>query len=539
MKHGKNNIKKSSLKRNSFINTNNIWPKIKNFMKITNIRKLLILYLLIILVGAVVLWLNASTKQNISFLNSLFDSTSAFTNTGLSNSDTTNYTYTIFGEIVVLILIQAGAIGITGLKIIFFIMIGKKIGLEDKLFISTEKGATKIGWSQGILKVGIITLLLSEFIFTFVLGTYFTLSSSVAKELDSFNYSFSVPGHILPEISGSSLHNNFGYSLWYGMFTAVSCTCNAGFDIFGKYSLFPFYNDFFIQFCVIIMIIIGSIGFPVFYDLIKRIKAKRTGEIFSASLFTKIAVISYFSILAASFLIVTLIEYTTPINYEIPFKIKSINAYTGQGNVVLTNFDRVMAIFFTCVSSRSAGFSTIPMQHFLSPSKAILSITMWIGGSPCSTAGGIRTTTFAISIMTIFSFVRGKAHTIIAKRKIIRETMTQSFAVFIMGIIIVLLGSLVIMYSMYKDDSFLHPTLNNPIYIFNFIDCVFESSSAFGTCGLSSGLSTLNNLTISSQIILIFLMIIGQLSISNTLLVGLGKKKFTNFSYPEERVILG
>ncbi|WP_339041095.1 TrkH family potassium uptake protein [Spiroplasma endosymbiont of Apeira syringaria] len=489
------------------------YRSVKNIFKIifvgkTRPRQMFNLYFFTLLVWTILLMTPiATTKGQWNFLPALFTASSAFSDTGLTVKSTAN-DFTFFGQFIILILIKFGGIGLITVKlaILSLFVFNRHTSLRERLLMQGERGSNKLGKTIDVLKIGIIVMTITECLGAIVLFLYF----------------YFVP------ISGIEygLNNNTGYynhillALWSGIFHSISAVNNAGFDIVGITSLEPFQSDYFVQWIFIIEFVIGGIGFPVYYDLYHWIKSKTHGKKFRFSLFTKLTLITYFLVAILGVSSVMFIEYfsrnvITPSRQEPIFK-------------NLSTSDAIMAVFFNTMSTRNAGYYTVDLNKFHLASQMIQSLMMWIGSSPASTAGGIRTTTLAIILLTIFNIARGRNDVFVFKRKIPNKTVRMSFIVGTLGFILVFVSVMIITI----ENVFL--TDNSDM---TFAQVIFDVSSAFGTTGLS--LFDNSKLGIFSQLSLIFVMFVGQLGVSTTVLAWSDRKSKPTISRVEENVLIG
>lgn len=494
----KNNSSKFNLTRwrlkNYWTNKTN---KIVKFFKTLQFR-LLLYFALIIFIGGLFLYLPISLKTNIiqnsanihknwHFMDALFVSASAFSDTGLTVTSIRDQ-FNVFGWIVVLILIQVGGLGLVSMKILLIYTFAKKFSIKDRLFISFEKGSTKYGDSINLIKTAIVCIFFFEILFAIILALYFNFSPKFEGEENTLNL---------------NLHHHFFESLWYGIFHSTSAINNAGFDIFAGNSLTNFKSDYFVQVCMMILIIIGGIGFPIFYEIKNYLLAKKFKRNFHFSLFTKVTTLWYLLVLVFVFVFLVILENLTP---NLPNTIMHDPDYSTS--------DKYMALLFSAVSTRNAGFATVNMQNFSEPSKLVLAISMWIGASACSTGGGIRVTTFAIVFMSIFAFIKRASTINMFKKQIPLHIMVRSMAVAITSLALMLIACFTIYCDTYTVAKINGQT--SPIHnVYDMMDIFFEVSSAFGTTGLSTGLTPYLNPV--SLIILIILMFIGQMTVSGTL----------------------
>lgn len=516
--------KKKSSKRWAFLS---IFAKMLLFPLLvfkgdTSARKFFRYYILAILIGAILLVLPISltTSQmangvRFGFADALFTAVSAFSDTGLSITPTFQQ-FTAFGQLVILMLIILGGLGIMSIKILIWMIIGKKIGLQERMLIQSERGSSKLGGSYELITTAIQTILICILAGTILLTPYF----------------FLVEQGPLAEnpVSGDLIK-----SLWHGFFHSVSAVNNAGFDITGSSSMAPYYDDIYVQVVFVILLIAGGIGFPVFYDIKRYITHKKVHELnsFKWSLFTKITIVTY-AIIVAIGIGVTLLQEIGARDVVGSLWYNATNGIATNINgqeVVYTQFDVVVGSIFTVFSSRNAGFSTIPVQYFQDNTLFLWSFLMFIGSSPASTAGGIRTTTLAIVLLTVTSFATGKEKVTAFKATIPASTVRNALVVFTMAIILILTSTLVI------ASELEHIAAVNG-HKYGIWDVFFETSSAFGTTGLSTGITPF--LSMGSKYLIIILMMIGQLGVSSTLLISAEVIQTRNkIEYSEEDVTIG
>lgn len=488
------------------------WKKfflgIKNFFKMvfigkTRPRQLFNLYFYSLLVATILLmtpW--ATVKGHWNFLQALFTASSAFSDTGLTVKSTAN-DFTFFGQLVILLLIKFGGIGLITVKLFLLSLfnITRNSNLKERLLIQGERGAPKLGNNVDVLKVGILVMTLTEILGAIALTLYFFFTPNSEVH-------YGVNGNMV-------YHGNFWLSLWAGVFHSISAVNNAGFDIIGQNSLIPFQGAYFVQWIFIIELVIGGIGFPVFYDLYSYLKAKAHGKRFRFSLFTKVTVSTYFIVALLGLGSVILIELVSPKDSE--------SIWGNMGN------DRaMMAIIFNTMSTRNAGFYSIDLNRFHSTSQVVQAFMMWIGGSPASTAGGIRTTTLAIIIVSIFSIARGRDSVNMFKRKIPSQKVKMAFAVAFLGTFMMFFTTLVILFE--------NVIMNRNADI-SFLQAFYDAASAFGTTGLSVYDNAV--LGVFSKLCLIISMFVGQLGVSTTLLAWSDSKRKVTIKRVAEDVLIG
>lgn len=449
-------------------------------------RKVFTFYFIALILGASLLMLpisSVSSKESLSFLDALFTASSAFSNTGLTLVNTGEY-FSFFGQIVILLLIQIGGLGLMTLKVMIFLFLGKKIGLKDRISVTSERGNGRTGGTINLIKTALLCIFSVELIaaILFSLRYYFTYFDNPIFDRNIFKV------------------------IYQGIFASISAVNNAGIDILGGNSLEMFSKDYFIQTLTIICLIIGGLGFPFFYDIKNYIDCKKQKTKFHLSYFSKFILRVYFSIALIGILVLFAIELASG---ELLFdKSKPL-------------MQRIFYIIFNSFSARSAGYYTIDMNQFAEGSKIVLGLLMWIGSAPASTGGGIRVTTFFICILAIISYGKNKKEVTFLDRRIPEDTVTKSLVVTFISQILIFIASAII--TTYSNVSFLQ--------------AFFESCSAFGVTGLSLGITT--SLSTISKATIILLMFTGQLGVSNILLMWSNNKKYIEkATLPEEDILI-
>ncbi|MBM7698493.1 TrkH family potassium uptake protein [Kurthia huakuii] len=409
----------------------------------------------------------------VSWLDSLFTAVSAVSVTGLTTINISE-TYSLFGIIMLLVVLQLGAIGIMSAGTFLWLVVGKKIGLRERQLIMVDHNQYNLSGVVHLIKEIIKILLTIEAVGAFILTCYFYFTP---------------------------YYETFSQALLHGIFSAVSATTNGGFDITGT-SMAPFRNDYFVQVINMILITLGAIGFPVLIE-VKAFLKRKHNEVFRFSLFAKITTVTYAALFVSGTLIVLLIE--------------SFHSFKG-----MSWHEALFAAMFQSNSTRSAGLTTVDVTQFHESTDMFLSFLMFIGASPSSVGGGIRTTTFAIAALFIYNFARGKEDIQVFKREIYLIDVYRSYAVILLACIMVLFSTMILSISE-KNASL--------------IQIVFEITSAFGTCGMSLGLT--DDLTSFGKVVIMLLMFIGRVGLISFLYSLGGKAEKPKFHYPKERVIIG
>ncbi len=444
-----------------------LWKAIINNPAIS----LMISFLMVIFVGALVLMLPIATSSNqtMNFIDAFFTSTSATCVTGLIVEDTGSY-FSLFGQIVILILIQIGGLGIMTISTAFALIFGQKLTAKMESVMQNVMGESN--------RLNLFQLL------KYVVGITFL---------------FETIGSVFLFLTFRNIYPNTFRAIYYSVFHSVSAFCNGGFALFAD-NLESFTYNLNINIVITTLIIFGGLGFVVIMDLKRNIFKK--GGIKKLSLHSKI-------VLAATIMLITFGIFG--------FFISEYNN-TMKG---MSFGNRLMTSYFQSVTCRTAGFNTISQAN-LSYSSILLSVLlMFIGASPGSTGGGIKTTTFAIMILSIISIITGKSNVSAYKRKISVHGIKE--AISLIGISIGFLMLLLFALFIVSDGSFQ--------------EIIFEAFSAFGTVGLSMGFT--NSLNFAGKIIIILLMYLGRIG-PLTILYALAQrvvKKRVN--YLEENISIG
>ncbi|WP_019214970.1 TrkH family potassium uptake protein [Fenollaria massiliensis] len=390
-------------------------------------------FLSLILIGSILLNLPiaSSSGSSIGYVNSLFTSASAVCVTGLTVLNTAR-DFTPFGQVIIITLIQFGGLGIMTLATVGYIIMGKKISFKERLMIKEQLNTESI---QGIVKL--------------------------TKKVIGYTFFLEMMGSLLLALRFVPMFG-FEKGLAFSIFHAISAYCNAGFDIFGD-SLIIFQNDYYVLLILSLLIILGGLGFTVYADLLAKDKLRKL------TLHSKVVLIMTGSLLIIGTLSFLLFESSNP------------------GTLGSMNFpSRLANSFFQSVSPRTAGFYSVDMSKIRETTIFSTIMLMFIGGSPGSTAGGIKTTTFACLLLTTISVVKGEEDVNCLNRRLPFETIKRAVSIFLIGLAIVFSTAIILTIT----DSSL-----------KFINLLFESTSAFGTVGLSAGitdkLSTLGRLVIT------------------------------------------
>lgn len=426
-------------------------------------------FLIVILIGATLLSLPiASVDGNsVGFVNAFFTASSATAVTGLVVANTATQ-WTMFGKVVIITLIQIGGLGTITLFSIATVLLGKKVSLQQRLLVKEQLNITSM---SGIVKWVI----------------YVTKITFLIEFTGALLLSFS----LIPKYG-------FKTGAWYSIFHAISAFCNAGFDLFGD-SILPFSGDIYINMIICSLVILGGLGFLVYMDIYNA------GSFRRLKVHSKVVITVSTILLFAGTIATLLIEYDNSL---------SIGEF-GFGH-------KVLASFFQSTVTRTAGFYSIDIGKVHDATAIIYILLMFIGGSPASTAGGLKTTTFAVMIFSTIGMVRGEHDIVIFNRKIDKEVILRALAITIVCISLVVTITMAV--AIIEHDRF------------EFLDILFESVSAFGTVGMTRGITP--HLSDISKVILAFTMFIGRVG-PTTLAIGLMKTKPSSIKYATGKILVG
>lgn len=405
--------------------------------------------------------------ERIGFLDAFFTSTSASCVTGLIVANTASQ-WTVFGKIVIIILIQIGGLGTMVFLSLVAMVFNRRIGITERRIIREQTNADT---SKGIIRLVIYIIKFSlsvELIGAILLATKFIPDFGIKK------------------------------GILFSLFHSVSAFCNAGFDITGN-SLIDYVSDFTVNIAISLLIIFGGLGFTVFIDIYRKKNFK------NLNLHSKVVT----SVTAILLLVGT-----------IAFFLIEHNGGAMEG---LTLKGKVLSSFFMSVTARTAGFNSIDISKMQESSLIVTIMLMFIGASPASTGGGIKTTTFGVLLFSTISFLRGNKETEIFHKTISRESLIKSLCIFTLSSALVIFSSLLI--TINEQGKFLY------------LDILYEIVSAFGTVGISRGITA--NLSALSKIVLIILMYLGRVGAA-TLGIGiLNRKTKKHTRYSEGKIIVG
>lgn len=427
----------------------------------------------IILIGAILLKLPISNNKPINFIDSLFVSTTSVCVTGLTTVVIAEQ-FTVFGQIVIMCLIQIGGLGLMAFLVLLLTIMGRKINLSERILLKESLNLNNFSH--------IILLLRRIFKYTIIFELIGALFMST---------------QFIPQYG-------IGKGLFYSIFHSISAFCNAGIDILGDNSFINYANNPVMSITIMLLIIIGGLGFTVWEDISNAFKKRLENKLShrklvrELTLHTKLVIITTLLLLITGTIFIYCFEY---------------NNVTTMAND--SNGEKLLKSAFQSTTLRTAGFATINQNEMTTVSKLISICYMFVGGSPGSTAGGIKNITSLIILLLVITYMKDREKIHIFKKTIPESTVRRAIVVFAISIFIVVIATIGLLLS----ETFLkEEILSSDIasfYTVSFMDVVFEVVSAFGTVGLTLGITP--GLSSIGKIIIILLMIIGRLRTSNNI----------------------
>lgn len=440
-------------------------------LRLSGVQILALGFIIVILIGGILLSLPISSAngESTNFLDALFTSTSAVCVTGLVTLDTGTH-WNEFGQIVIMLLIEVGGLGFMSFATFIAVLLGKKITLRDRLLMQEAMNTFNI---QGLVRM-----------VRYVLGFTFSVQFFGALLLST---------QFIPQ---------FGFlkGVYFSIFHSISAFCNAGFDLFGGFSSVTAYSgNAVVLLTISSLIIIGGLGFTVWLELYNYRGLKKL------SVHSKIVILITVVLLIGGTILMYLFEINNP---------------QTIGNMGFG--DKILNSYFASASPRTAGFNSVSTDGMTNSGKFLTIILMFIGGSPGSTAGGLKTATFGIVILTVISVIRGREDTQVFGRRFSKELVYKSFALLIIGMALVIGVSMLL-------------SITDPNE--SFINILYEATSAFGTVGLTTGVT--QRLSTAGKIIIMITMYCGRVGPMTVALAFLRNKKKQTHKYPEGKILIG
>lgn len=448
------------------------------WLRLSTTQTIMLGFFLATIIGSILLALpiSGANGESVPYIDALFTATTSICVTGLVTVPTVS-TWSIFGQAVILFLIQIGGLGIVTIMTELMISLHRRIGIGNRMLI---QDAFNLNTLSGLV----------QFIQKVLIGTF------VVEGIGALFYMFV----FVPEYGAKGI--------WISIFNSVSAFCNAGIDIIAEDSLCAYAVHPLMNIVTCMLIILGGIGYVVWWDVIrvmKNIKRQKLKCFQSLTLHSKMA------LSMTGFLIVTgavaflILEYNNPLTME---------SYSLP--------DKIQLSFFQSITTRTAGFATIPQQHLTNASAMISLLLMFIGGSPVGTAGGIKTVTIAVLIVSAFSTIRNKEEVAFFKRTISKKAISKAVAVTSISFIIMFVST-VLLAAVTNADA---------------LDIVYETVSATATVGLTRNLTPMLN--VWGKIIIIITMYLGRVGpISLVIAFGTKREKSNIIKNPIEEISIG
>lgn len=449
--------------------------KKKFIYKLTPTQFIVLGYATAVIIATVLLMLPISHKpgMKLSFLDALFTAVSGVSVTGLTTVNTAE-TFSIFGTIVLMFTFQIGGIGIMALGTFLWLILGRNISLTYRRLIMIDQNRHHLSGLVQLIRL----LFFMAFLFEIVGAIFFSIY-------------FYVAGYF----------TTWPQAIYYGTFHAISSYTNAGFDLFGD-SLARFSDDYYVQAVTMLLIMLGAIGFPVLLEIREYIVQRKRS--FRFSLYTKLTTTTFLLLILLGAIGILLMES---------------NHYLADK----TWHEKLFFALFNSITTRSGGLSTMDVSELSVSAQYFMSILMFIGASPSSVGGGIRTTTLAVVMLALFTYAKGKFEVRAFHRTVKEEDVKKSLVVFSVGSMLTVTSILLL--DWIEQQSF------------SLTAVIFEVSSAFGTCGLSNGIT--EHLSDGGKILVMLLMFIGRIGILSLLFIFRTNNKKENYHYPKEDLIIG
>jgi len=436
---------------------------------------ILMSFLVAILVGSFLLSLPVSSADGngVSYIDALFTAATSVCVTGLVTLPTYS-AWSFFGQVVILILIQIGGLGIITVMSMIMIILQRKIGIGDRVLL---QDAFNLSSLSGLVR----------FVRRVVLGTFAVEGIGALLYMSVFVPQFGLKG------------------IWFSLFNAVSAFCNAGIDVIGADSLCPYAVNPIINFVTCTLIILGGIGFPLWWDVIRVFKDNGRKKWYSLTLQSKLALSVTAFLITFGTIAFLIFEYNNPL--------------TLKG---MDFFDKLQLSLFQSVTTRTAGFMTIPQENLTDASAFLSLMLMFTGGSPVGTAGGIKTVTLAVLVVAAVSAVKNKDEVSVFGRTVSKQIIVKSVGVVMLSFATVCISTLILFFVTDAEG----------------LDILYETVSATATVGLSRNLTP--SLNLWGKLAIIVTMYLGRVGpISLAIAFGMKKKNESIIKNPVEDVSVG
>ena len=450
----------------------------KKKFSLSTTHMIMLSFLIVILVGSLLLSLPISSASGkaIPYLDALFTATTATCVTGLVTLPTVT-TWSMFGHVIILVLIQVGGLGVITIMSAIMILLQKRMGINNRLLL---QDAFNLNSLSGIVR----------FVKRVLLGTLLVEGIGALLYMIAFVPEFGLRG------------------IWISVFTSISAFCNAGIDIIAENSLCNYATHPLINAVTSLLIILGGIGYIVWWDMMglgKKAAVKKCMRFRDLSLHSKISIVTTSILILGGGILIFWFEYDNPLTI---------------GN--LSVFDKIQVVLFQSVTTRTAGFATVPQQDLTNASSILCLLLMFIGGSPVGTAGGIKTVTVAVLVVSAIATIQNKQDVSMFNRNISKRMVNKAVAVTLMSFSI-MFTSTILLSAVSNADA---------------LDILFETVSATGTVGLTRDLTP--HLNTTGKMIIIGTMYLGRVGpISLALALNSGKKHQNIIKNPTEEISVG
>jgi len=437
-------------------------------------RMLFIFYIIALIISTTILSLPVAYKADYTppFIDILFTAVSALSVTGLTTFSIID-TFSFTGLIFLTIILHLGLLGVMSISTLILLLLGRKIGISERRLIMQDQNLYNFGGMVYLIKQIIIIVFTVEIAMIIILGTYLLSYASSAQQ-----------------------------AFFHAYFHTISALSNGGFALHND-SLQIYANDYVIQIIVMFLIIIGAIGFPVLVEVKTFLfMNKKERRQFRFSLFSKVTATTFFLLIGVGAIIIFALDVN---------RLFSTNQW----------HETLFYVLFQSVTTRSAGLSTMDVTLLSETNQLFMSLLMFIGASPSSAGGGIRTTTFALVIIFIITYARGGKSIKIFNREIYNDDLMKAVTITLLAILMFTIGVFIL--------SFIEP--------FPLTSLIFEVASAFGTVGLSQGIT--DELTTLSKIILMLFMFIGRIGLVTFIFTFRKGVQQPSVRYPKEKMIIG
>ena len=440
------------------------------------VRVLVLGFAALIIAGALLLSMPMATRsgRSVGFYDALFTATSAVCVTGLSVVEV-GQTFSLFGQCVLLMLIQAGGLGFMTVTSLVFMIMGRRITLRERLVIQEAMNESRLSGLVRLIRWVLLTTFIVELAGALLLSTRFIPDYGPAR------------------------------GLFYSLFHSVSAFCNAGFDILGNgNSMTAYADDWVVNLTLMGLIVLGGLGYSVIRDVVTHRSLR------GLSLHSRVVLITSATLIVLGTVLFAALEWNNPATIGAPGR---------------SGMDKLLVSAFQSVTTRTAGFATIDQEQMHAPSKLITTIFMFIGASPASTGGGVKTTTVAVLAALVFSQIRGRGQVRMGRKALSLSLTLRAISIFLIMLLIVLISTAVLSFSMLESQPF--------------DEVLFETTSAIATVGLSCNMTP--RLNFVSRLIVILMMFAGRVG-PLSLTMALARQQLYSHDpvrYPEDRIMIG